>query len=59
MSNTQKNLQLYEPKSRLAYADSMSQELLSEFNDNDIQLYRDEYSVSKPAKPKILQKHKA
>jgi len=47
MSNTQKNLQLYEPKSRLAYADSMSQELLSEFNDNDIQLYRDEYSVLK------------
>ena len=47
MSNTQNKLQLFEPTSRLAYADSMGAELLSEFTDNDVQRYANEHSKIK------------
>lgn len=47
MSNTHNKLQLFEPTSRLAYADTMNAELLSEFTDNDVQRYANEHAIIK------------
>ena len=47
MSNTHHKLQLFEPTSRLAYAENMSAELLSEFTDNDVQRYANEHTTIK------------
>ena len=44
-NNTQNKLELYEPHSRLAYANSMSPEILSEFSTHDVSTYELEYST--------------
>tara|TARA_R110000824_G_scaffold138432_1_gene303085 strand:+ start:14 stop:703 length:690 start_codon:yes stop_codon:yes gene_type:complete len=56
MSNTHHKLQLFEPTSRLAYAETMSAELLSEFTDNDVQKYANEHTTIKKHQVDDVQK---
>jgi len=52
MSTTHNKLFLYKPKSKLAYAEQMSSELLAEVSDSDIATYETEYESSVDANRK-------
>lgn len=56
MSNTQNKLHLYQPKSKLALINTLSQELLSDFTDFDIVKYHDEFTTLKDKKSEDVSK---